>query len=286
MQLIRRLESGVFQYLVNRAAFLDQVVLSVRSKCCLNGDALVGAVNSGILTSHGLYARCLRGNWHVTGNPIQILYGKTSPFERVPNARITLRSEIVPWTWAQAQLSIAELLNAPNVPLEVSLAELTFDSDRLSFEEFDRRMVYRARTSKQLKDDWGRRTIYVGSLRSQWQGRIYQKTDKIIRLEFVLRRDFLRKIGIRSPHTLALLRQLPLSRLLSLRSFAATRLWDATTHWPNSTVRRRLREWGQDGGCLRVLAWLLRDNGVDPRRVLIDSQRQLVYSEMAQNLIW
>jgi site-specific recombinase XerD len=75
-----------------------------------------------------------------------------------------------------------------------------------------------------LVTDSGRRTFYVGRPRSQWQLRVYDKTELLTRFEFIFRLEFLRKIGIRYPHELILLRRVNLSRLVSLREVDRSKL--------------------------------------------------------------
>jgi hypothetical protein len=279
-------KTGIFHFLVNHAAFIDRAVISAWPDCTVRKSPLTGVANTGILRPGGFYARCLRGNWRITENPVQVLYGKACLFKRVPPLSITLRSENVPLSGAQAQICLREILAATGHRVELSLIELTFDSDRISVEDFDRFMVYRARTCRQLKDWQGSRTIYVGSPSSPWQARIYQKTDDIVRLEFILKRHFLQEYGMRHLSDVALVRCVPIEKMLSLRSFSRRRLWAATTRWTNHTGRRLLSEWWERHSELRTLSCILRDNGVDFKTVLTASRKQHMYENMLRNVIW
>jgi hypothetical protein len=107
--------------------------------------------------------------------------------------------------------------------VQVSKVEVTFDLSETSVEFFIRHVQTRART-RVLRDDSGRRTFYVGRPSSQWQLRVYEKAEFLTSFEFIFRLEFLRKIGIRYPHELILLRRVNLSRLVSLREVDRSKL--------------------------------------------------------------
>ena len=88
----------MFRYCLNNAAFIDRIVLSVNTDNKPNLKQSLEAKDIGILSPKSLYSRKLTGKAALTGNPVQILYGKVSRFPRVPPYPVVLRSEAVPLT--------------------------------------------------------------------------------------------------------------------------------------------------------------------------------------------
>src|SRR5580704_3296954 len=76
----RRREGKVFSHLVDKAAFVDTITLSVDSDQKPQLDEIVDQKNEGIRSKHSNYARMVTGRWKVTGNPVTILYGKVNRF--------------------------------------------------------------------------------------------------------------------------------------------------------------------------------------------------------------
>src|ERR1035438_6520800 len=95
----------MFEYCVNKAAFIDRMDLSVWTERGPALDQLLEAKSIGILSSKSLYARSVTGKTPVTGNPIQVLYGKVSRFPRVPPCQVIMRSEEVQLTGIRGSLS-------------------------------------------------------------------------------------------------------------------------------------------------------------------------------------
>jgi hypothetical protein len=122
--------------------------------------------------------------------------------------------------------------------LTVSALELTFDFTGTSIDEVRQLPIHRAKGVRVLIDGRGWQTIYIGSPRSAWQVRIYQKTKSVVRLEFVLRRRFLSRHGIKRPEDVLLLRRINVWALLSLRRFSRSRAERVTRNWQNRAARR------------------------------------------------
>jgi hypothetical protein len=280
-----QLKSGVFSYLVNKAAFLDRIVLSVWSGGKPVSDQISEVRNVGILSGDSLYSRCLSGKWTLTGNPVQILYGKVSLLPRVPPFRLILRSEAIPITGAQIN-TLARSIFPNAVRMQVSQVELTLDLKGLSVPHFRRCMVHHARGWSEKSGLADRKTLYVGSRCSPWQVVIYDKAANIVRYEVVLRRGFLFKRGLSSPDALVTLRQLDLWRLASVRRFRRERVVSATEGWSNTTLKEMLLDWDVDGRPLQTLYRFLRKTGIQPDSVLRRSSCQLRMDEMLRNLIW
>jgi len=279
----------MFAYTTDRAAFIDRIVLNAWSAdgtFRVARGKLEHEKNRPILGKGQLYSWCLSGNWGVTGNPVLIVRGRTKRFPNVPLAQITFRSEAVPLTGAQVAVAITELLGA-GANVDVSMLELTFDTERTAWWRLRQEAVHRARSWRVLTDGGGRRTLYAGSRFSDTQVRIYQKTETLVRMEFVLRRGYLRSFDITHPSDVVWLRSGHVWELLSLRSCSAERVWAATgSWWRNPYGRKLMCQWRQRGLPNQLLASSLRKGGVDPSRVLIKSRRQRFFEEMLEALIW
>ena len=114
--------------------------------------------------------------------------------------------------------------------IRVSQVEFTFDVTGATIDYVHEHLVHGARNDVKVLSDGERQTIYVGSPRSAWQVRIYQKRCRVVRLEFVLRRAFLSRHGINQPEDLLLLRKLNVWKLISIRSSS-----------PSGSTQRRTR---------------------------------------------
>lgn len=281
-RLNQKREGKVFSHLVDKAAFIDTIRLSVHSDQRPRLDEITDQQNKGILSSGSNYARMITGTWTATGNPITILYGKVNRFSAVPPVSLTVRSESVPVTGAQINKMVESMF--PRVrDVRISSVELTFDVSTFSFSEVCRSVVYRAIHTSELSGARGRRTFYIGSPRSPWFARIYEKREGVLRVEFKLQRGFLSAQGLGRPDDLVALGTLQLSKLISLRKVSRTRIIAATEGWPEVA-----RDW-----CLRSAIrplWLLHRmacaNGLDANRLLPESASQRQLESMQRLLVW
>jgi hypothetical protein len=148
-------------------------------------------------------------------------------------------------------------------------------------------MIHGARSFVELSDLDGRTTVYIGSPKSPWQIRIYDKAKPkgIVRLELILRRNLLFDYGIRQPDTVVTLRSMELKSMFSLRRFAPARLAAATNGWRDVVRRDIVGEWEQYGGTAQLLCRMLRGRG-DEGRLFPRSGLQRTVEKMQQNLIW
>jgi hypothetical protein len=76
---------------------------------------------------------------------------------------------------------------------------LTFDISDYEVGEIYRKLLIGNRLIREFSDADGHQTFYLGSPKSNLQLRVYQKTEVIVRLEFVLRLSFLRSHNIQHP---------------------------------------------------------------------------------------
>jgi hypothetical protein len=277
----------MFQHCVNRAAFIDRIVLSVWTEQKPVLDQLLEAKNIGVWSSKSRYARRLWGKTPVTGNPVEVLYGKASRLPRVPPCQVIMRSEEVPLTGAQVNETM-RLLFPGATRIQPVLAELTFDlKNRASVLYLYRHMIHGARSFVEWSYLDGSTTVYIGSPKSPWQIRIYDKAKAkgIVRLELILRQKLLFGYGIRQPDTVVTLRSMDLKSMFSLRRFARARLEAAADGWRDVVRRDIVGEWEQYGGTAQLLCRMLRGRG-DEGRLFPRSGLQRTVEKMQRNLIW
>jgi len=211
----------IFRDLVEERAFLDRVLVGVWGKPRKSYGPSVAVIgNRGIAGPRSQYARLGFGRCRMSGNPFQWAWGKyqkTVWTHLLPPFRFSIRSESVPITWAQLNNCVDSILLRGSRQ-RVTLVEVTFDT-HLALDTAERDLFTSARTFQGRVGWRGRRTVYIGSARSAWQLRMYQKTRRIVRFEFILRAPALRKFGVNRPQDLLLLRTADLWRFVRWREF-------------------------------------------------------------------
>jgi hypothetical protein len=220
---MRMVKDGVFMNLVNRRAFLDRVVLGIRGRRKDSSGPAVQIIASTAIGGKGRkYARKQSGVVAKTGNSFDLVYGPMLLAAIVPPMMLTVRSDGAPITREE----MTEVVNAicePGQMSSISLVELTSDFVNLPIEFFDRSIFFSAHGLRQ-RAKGGRKTYYVGGRTSPSYVCIYQKTENVVRLEFVLRRPFLRRCGITQIADLEKLRSIDFSRRIWLRKVDAAAL--------------------------------------------------------------
>src|ERR1035441_384564 len=121
----------VFPYLLSKAAFIDTILLSVWTEDKTILGKLLDENKKPILNGTSRYARLVKGRAPLTGNPVEIVYGKLSRFSNVPPCQVRMRSEEVPLTGAQVNETM-RLIFPTATRIQPVLVELTFDLDRKS----------------------------------------------------------------------------------------------------------------------------------------------------------
>src|ERR1035441_10939293 len=98
----------VFPYLVDRAAIVDKIVVSVTGKLneTFRDNELLHVDPKSIFHDGGFYAGCIFAKWWLTRNPVKIHHGRMTRFKNVPPLRFTMQSEMIPVTAGQGQLFI------------------------------------------------------------------------------------------------------------------------------------------------------------------------------------
>jgi hypothetical protein len=242
-------EVGVFMNLANRRAFLDKLTVGIRGvRKEWAGPAVQLEPSEAIGGSGRNYARKQAGVT-ATGNSFDLLYGRMRLIGIIPSMIMTLRSDRKPITVEETTKAI-DAVCKKEWRAAISQVELTFDFTGLSIEFFHRRIFSSAHRFATIRDEKGRQTDYIGGRTSPWQVRIYQKTERVVRLEFVLRRPFLRQQGITKIPELKKLCTIDFSRRVWLRELDAVALKSLERRVQKSEkedVRRRiLLKWFRD----------------------------------------
>jgi hypothetical protein len=95
---------------VDTVAFIDKLVLSVDGQLKPNCEnELQHPVSRGIYTVDSLYSRDVSGGFWLSGNPVDVVYGRTKNFKNVPAIRITMHSNRIPLTGAQVRCLVERL---------------------------------------------------------------------------------------------------------------------------------------------------------------------------------
>ena len=284
----RQFSTRIFPHFVNTMALIDTVAFSVNGELAENYEqALVGSRDIGILRPGGgvFYSRCIFAKTRLTGNPVTIHHGRVKKFRNVPLMKITFRSEKNPVTAAEAIFLIGRLTST-TPEITVSNLELTYDITGVTFESLRRHMFHRAHRVTLLKDEMGRRTIYIGSPKSSHQVRVYEKNEDVIRIEFALRRSFLSRHGIHRPEDIALLRRLNIWHFFSLRRFSKTLAKKVISRKRSTAVREHLMSRLRRDRSPEELISILRRNRIDPRRVFRKTSLQEKLEAMQRRLVW
>lgn len=229
-----------FGYLVGHAAFLHKIVFSIDGE----GNTPILGVTEAILSGpKSTYGRKAKGVNPLSGNGWELRYGRVKKYKNVPEMQLTIRSDACPVTCAEALMLVAHTCRRVS-RIQVSSLELTFDLLGEEPTKLMNRVFTSSRRPADIREFKG--TWYIGSPMSAWEVRIYQKAPAVCRLEFILRRSFLQKVGINDPVEILGLRHFDLSRVLSLRRLDSRALeaklgsitpgWKRrlVLHWPYS----------------------------------------------------
>jgi hypothetical protein len=278
-------ERGIFLHFVNQAAFLDKAVFSIWGNRRLRSPTLLQVGPSRAIGGpKRMYARMLSGQCSVTGNPFELKYGKLRSYENVPPFRLTVRSDRMPLSGAQVAM-ISSALFRSGFRSHIANLEFTFDVTNYPFTYFRHRLFTRARSVVELGSD-GHGTFYAGRPRSPWQLRVYEKTQSLVRVEYVLRRAFLSANGIERVDDILRLRDVNIWALASFQDFHEERLAEALAKvpdgWGKDLLSETPRHWP-----LQLLTAALRGRcGIDPNGMLHRSDAQRLLREMQDNMLW
>ena len=278
--------AGVFERLVNFASFFDRVSLSVqgtRRRWPLDSVECRPSIPIG--GPNRPYARAIHGVCLRSGNPFELRYGANPHYRHLPAASLRFRSEGCPLTLDEITL-VARSLFCGGFHSQVGLLEFTFDVTGTTVFSLANRCVYSLRCELRLIDDNGRHTVYIGSPRSPLQIRIYDKLSGLVRMEFVMRRRFLRLHGINQVGDVDRVRALDMPRFIRFCEWQKrSQLAKALEYLPSGWRKQRLSNW-PDRWPLQIWAGAMRHWKVDPTTYLKSSPLQHAIENMQRKLIW
>lgn len=241
--------TGVFSRYLNRNAFLDKVVVSIRGG---RKESPQLAVRNKLNRATGgvgrKYARKQQGLLVSSENPYDLVYGPMRLVGILPSGVLTLRSAGSPVTIGQIEEVVGGIYDT-GWNASVSQVELTFDFTWLSTDWFWFRIFSSARKFVAWPDEnAAEKTLYIGGRTSPWQAKVYEKTEGVTRLEFTLRRPFLLQQGITEIRELEKLRTLDLGSRLWLRELnrSALKSLECRVGKPEDMRRRALVTFSQD----------------------------------------
>jgi hypothetical protein len=283
MKLSDHKTPGVFSHLVNSAAFFDTVAVHVWGNRRKEDLDYVSKKQNRPIGGYGrAYARCVPGRNKVTGNPNQVKYGVMLPHKNISPFVVIVWAGDLPVTWADVTLVIDDFLKR-GWRVRIAWVELTFDTEGIPLNLFSRELCTTARAVREFENAHGP-TLCIGSPRSSWRLKIYQKGAPV-RVEFTLQSRFLRKHGIRRPQELSLVRKVNLWDHVSFRKVDQTH---------GHSLPSKIRDtWTWLGHGLppadllpSVLLKTLRSVRVDPKPYIVRSGREKLFRGMQRNLIW
>lgn len=246
--MTRRLE-GVFPSLVNRAAFLDKVVVSIQGTKKGSTDRRLRDVTNEAIGGVGRkYARKESGVLASSGNSYDLAYGPMTLIGILPSMSLTIRSDRAPTTAAMVRSGMQAVCEEC-WRTSISQVELTFDFTAHPIRFFRHSIFTSAHRFRWLRDDDGKETFYFGGVTSPLEVTVYQKAE-VVRLEFKFRRPFLRRHNINVISDLGRLRSLDLKRCLWLRE---------VNERGAKALERRLRTQDEDDARSRILLKWIKD---------------------------
>jgi hypothetical protein len=145
---------GVFPTLVNRAAFLDRLVLGVDGTLLKRTPPSISkTANSAIGGPGRPYARSIRGTHTPSDNPFELKYGRNPRYRNLYDAKLILRSEAAPLDHRQAVEVIDSLFR---VGKKVAVQEVEFTRDvSVPFKFFENHILTGVRSVRLLEDTLG-----------------------------------------------------------------------------------------------------------------------------------
>jgi hypothetical protein len=206
-------DEHIFPEAVDRAAFFDRIVVSVDGEPRSHPKHGVVIRRRSILAASN-YSHV---NEYRFASIPNIVYTKYAPIRAfIPKFVLTFHSSEQPLLKEHVE-SVLEGLFYKEWSATVSEVEFTCDVRCKSAKKLNSVLFTRARRFRKRSDSRGAETYYYGGPSSPWQLRVYDKCQDIVRVEFVLRRDFLRSVGINSLAELEKVRQFNFHKLAWVR---------------------------------------------------------------------
>lgn len=272
---------GIFKYLTDRIAFIDRVDLSVWGRRRKKPKASISILEGFSIGGPGrIYAYSAHGICHATRNRFEHRYGVLRWPRTVPPSRLILYSNGTPLSCAHVEWVLDGLMRR-GWRTCLSRVEITFDLSEPSVEFFRRHASTAARKLTWLANDRGN-SFYCGTRNSAWQLIVYDK-QPVVRCEFILRRQFLRSIGINLPHEIVRLRTLDLRRLVRIQEVDPQKL--ALSSHPSGYVQRVIRSWAERLSSRDFIEGM-RASGRRPNNWLRPCAVEAKLRRMQRRLIW
>ena len=181
--------SGVFPHLVNKAAFVDRLTLGVDGDLQRRIDPEFEITANPAIGGPGRpYVRSKHGIFKATGNPFELRYGANPVYRHLTDAKVIVRSEGTPMSCAEVMEILKRLFRKGHRNILRDI-EFTFDVS-IPFRFFETHILTRARSVRTLTDDRNRQTLYAGAPGARWMLRVYEKTRKTTRVQYVFRHSF------------------------------------------------------------------------------------------------
>jgi hypothetical protein len=276
--------SGVFPHLVNRAAFVDKLTLGVDGELRRRIDPSFTEVRNPAIGGPGRpYARSLDYIYGPTGNPFELKYGANRMYPGLFDMKLILRSE-------KTAISPAEVGDLHNRLFRkghrISLRgiEFTFDVS-IPFSFFEIHILTRARSVRTVGDDRNRQTLYAGAPGAPWMLRVYQKTRKTTRVEYVLRHPLLAKAGVKQLENIGKLKELALDRMVRFPAICQRGFEDLIRGKFNGKRFDLVSEWPGHWYSATLLK-LLKDQDLNGRGILRVSAEEQLLRKMQDGFKW
>jgi hypothetical protein len=216
---------GTFSHCIDEAAFADTVEVNLDAEMGSNWQQV--ALNVRSLPIGGgkksSYARERQAVLRDSRNRVAVKHGRMKTFPNMPRIKLRIHSERNPVTGMQV-VNAVEALTQELRQLAPSWIEMTFDLTGVSVNDIYNRVFSRASFGRRFFGPKGLETFYRGTRKSIWSLRVYAKPPAITRLEYVLRRGFLKSKGISRVQDITRLRNIDLRRLTLFREVEVARL--------------------------------------------------------------
>jgi hypothetical protein len=276
--------SGVFESLINNVAFVDKMTLGIHGKLRKRFSKKIEKTENLAIGGPGRpYARSLHGIYAPTGNPVEVKYGRNRVYRNLFDAKVTVRSERRPLSFAEVTEVLACLF-CKGFRRSMSGTEFTCDVS-IPFRFFENHILTKARSVRTLEDDRGRQTLYAGAPGGQWMLRVYQKTKSTTRVEFVLRNEFLLRAEINDLADLGALKDVSWNRLVQFPSVCQRALEELVTGKATGKQLKIILDWPRRWPT-DILLEVLRDYGLPADQILRPSAVEQWLAEMQKAFVW
>jgi hypothetical protein len=275
--------SGVFPRLVNKAAFVDKLTVGVDGDLRRRIDPEFEITANPAIGGPGRpYGRSKHIVYKATGNPFEVKYGANRLYRHLTDTKVIVRSEGTPLSCAEVMEILARLFRKGHRNI-LRAVEFTFDTS-IPFGFFETHVLTRAQSVRTLTDDRNRRTLYAGAPGAEWMLRVYEKTGKTTRVEFVFRHSFLVKVGVSQLENLGDLKNVELNRMVRFPAICQRAFEDLICGFTGKRLAT-LRKW-PGHWFSRTLLEVLEDFGLEGDEILRVSAEEQLLKRMQDGFKW